>query len=165
MGYASSRRELHSTFTLVITFLFQNFCCDWHCAVDGVGNDGDEGLGAVVSDSSHKGLDNLGIDIEQVIPGHARLPWNTCECTERLHSQKEGKKNLLEGVEVKALANIGLRTQNWVAIPPRLPSLTPPTTGQSKVVSESSDSMLCSQSQELEKLRREELLLAVWKTE
>lgn len=44
---------------------------------DGVGDDQNEGLGGELGNALDEIPDNAGVDLEQVITGHARLPGNT----------------------------------------------------------------------------------------
>ena len=44
-----------------------------HSAVDGVGDDEDEGLGAVLGDTLNEALYDTGVDLEEIVTGHARL--------------------------------------------------------------------------------------------
>jgi hypothetical protein len=44
-----------------------------HGAVDGVGDDEDEGLGAVLGDTLDQALYDAGVDLEEIVAGHARL--------------------------------------------------------------------------------------------
>lgn len=44
-------------------------------AVHGVGDDEDEGLGAVLGDTLDQALDDAGVDLEEVVTGHARLAY------------------------------------------------------------------------------------------
>jgi hypothetical protein len=46
---------------------------DGNSAVDGVGDDEDKGVGAVFGNTLHEVSDNAGVDLEQVVTGHARL--------------------------------------------------------------------------------------------
>jgi hypothetical protein len=46
---------------------------DGHGAVDGVGNDEDEGLGAVLGNTLDQALYDAGVDLEEIVAGHARL--------------------------------------------------------------------------------------------
>lgn len=41
--------------------------------VDGVGDDEDECLGAVLGDALDEALDDAGVDLEEIVAGHARL--------------------------------------------------------------------------------------------
>jgi hypothetical protein len=50
---------------------------DGYCGVDGVGNDEDVCLGAVLGDALDKALDDTGVDLEQVVTAHTGL---ACEC-------------------------------------------------------------------------------------
>jgi len=55
----------------------QNLGRDGDSRVDGVGNDQDEGLGGDLSSDLDQALDDAGVDVEQVVTGHARLAGNT----------------------------------------------------------------------------------------
>jgi hypothetical protein len=46
---------------------------DGDSAVDGVGDDEDKGVGAVFGNTLHEVSDDAGVDLEQVVTGHARL--------------------------------------------------------------------------------------------
>lgn len=48
---------------------------DWDGGVNGVGNDENVGLGAVLCDTLDESLDNAGIDLEEIVTGHAGLAW------------------------------------------------------------------------------------------
>lgn len=41
--------------------------------VDGVGDDEDEGLGGNISNDLNEALDDAGVDVEEIVTGHARL--------------------------------------------------------------------------------------------
>src|SRR5690242_6180595 len=45
------------------------------CRVDWVGDDEDVGLGAVLGDALDETLDDAGVDLEEVVTGHARLAY------------------------------------------------------------------------------------------
>jgi hypothetical protein len=55
----------------------EHLSSDWDGRVDGVGDDKDEGLGAVLGNTLDETLDNAGVDLEQVVTGHARLAYRT----------------------------------------------------------------------------------------
>lgn len=55
------------------TGLFQDLGSDWDGRVDGVGDDEDVSLGGVLCDALDEALDNAGVDLEQVVTGHAGL--------------------------------------------------------------------------------------------
>lgn len=46
---------------------------DGNCGVDGVGDDKDVCLGAVLGNALNEALDNAGVDLEQIVTGHTRL--------------------------------------------------------------------------------------------
>jgi hypothetical protein len=46
-----------------------------NCGVDGVGNDKDVCLGAVLGNALDEALDDAGVDLEQVVTGHTRLAY------------------------------------------------------------------------------------------
>uniref|UniRef100_A0A6N2N2P9 Uncharacterized protein n=1 Tax=Salix viminalis TaxID=40686 RepID=A0A6N2N2P9_SALVM len=50
---------------------------NWHCRVDWIADNVYESTRAVISNSLNQGLYNAGIDVEEVIAGHTRLPWNS----------------------------------------------------------------------------------------
>jgi hypothetical protein len=54
----------------------ENLGRDGHGGVDRVGDDEDEGLGGDLSSNLDEALDNAGVDLEQVITGHAGLARN-----------------------------------------------------------------------------------------
>ena len=51
----------------------KHLCGNWDGRVDGVGDDENKCLGAVISDPLDEALDNTGVDLEEIISGHARL--------------------------------------------------------------------------------------------
>jgi hypothetical protein len=55
----------------------ENLGGNGNCGVDGVGDDEDECLGAVLDDALDETLDDTGVDLEQIVTGHARLAWTT----------------------------------------------------------------------------------------
>jgi hypothetical protein len=57
--------------------LFKNLSSDGDGAVDGVGDDEDEGLWAVLGNTLDQALHNASVDLEEVVTGHARL---ACVC-------------------------------------------------------------------------------------
>ncbi len=60
------------------TCTLEHLCCNGHCGVDWVADDGHPGIRAMARDTLCQGGHDAGIDIEQVIPSHAWLPWDAC---------------------------------------------------------------------------------------
>ncbi|KAJ6364752.1 hypothetical protein OIU76_029674 [Salix suchowensis] len=61
---------------IIHTLLLQNFSSNWHCRVDWIADNVDESIRAVVGHSLNQSLHYVGIDVEEVITSHTRLPWN-----------------------------------------------------------------------------------------
>ena len=53
--------------------LLEHLCSNWDGRVDRVGDDENKCLGAVFSDPLDEALDNTGVDLKEIISGHARL--------------------------------------------------------------------------------------------
>jgi hypothetical protein len=53
--------------------LLEDLCSDRDGRVDGVGDDEDERLGAVLGNTLDEALNDTGIDLEEIVTGHTRL--------------------------------------------------------------------------------------------
>lgn len=56
--------------------LLQHLGGDRDGAVDGVGDDQDVCVGSIFGDALNKTLDDAGVDLEEVVTGHARLAYS-----------------------------------------------------------------------------------------
>jgi hypothetical protein len=55
--------------------LLEDLGGDRNSAVDGVGDDEDEGLRGSLGDSLDQALDDAGVDLEKIVTGHTRLAY------------------------------------------------------------------------------------------
>merc|ERR1712079_914357 len=77
---------------VVDTSLLVHLRGDGHSRVDRVGDDADHGVGAHLGRSGGKGGDDGGVGVEEIVPGHARLPWHTGRDHNDLSADKGGFK-------------------------------------------------------------------------
>ena len=59
--------------------IFKNLGSDWYGAVDRVGDDQEVRFGAVSDDTGDQVSHNAGVDLEEVIAGHARFTYANCK--------------------------------------------------------------------------------------
>jgi hypothetical protein len=66
--------------------LLEDLCGDRDGRVDGVGDDEDERLGAVLGNTLDEALNDTGVDLEEIVTGHTRLACalvSMCYCSSR----------------------------------------------------------------------------------
>ena len=73
----SNRLVLCSLLGVKLASARQDFGGDGDGAVDGVADDEDVGFGAEVGDALDQALDDAGVDLEEVVAGHAGFPGDT----------------------------------------------------------------------------------------
>lgn len=67
------RRHAKQLLWIELASLLEYLCGDENGGIDRVGNDQDEGLRAVLDDAVDERLDDPGVDLEEVVAGHAGL--------------------------------------------------------------------------------------------
>ena len=70
--------DTHNLAFVVDASCFEDFRTDWDSGIDGVGDDVDDGGWAMFGDSFAESLDDAGVDVEEIVSGHAWLTWHTC---------------------------------------------------------------------------------------
>mmetsp|Transcript_23178 Transcript_23178/g.41172 ORF Transcript_23178/g.41172 Transcript_23178/m.41172 type:complete len:219 (+) Transcript_23178:606-1262(+) len=83
---------------VVLASRFQHLRCDGDGGVDGVGDDGDPGVGAVVCNTLDKSAHDAGVDVEEVVTGHAGLTGHACGDDDQIAAGEAGAELCIAAV-------------------------------------------------------------------
>ena len=105
------RGNTHDLPRVVASSLLHDLSGNRDSRVDWVGNDVDDGVRAVRSDALDKALDDTGVDVEEIVAGHARLSRNSSRDNDKVGTGQGGterlrslvRRDLARGIDVREI--------------------------------------------------------------